>query len=215
MASNASSGAGVLAIATSPNTRAVEARGSLTVTGTKNFAQPHPGDPSKEVHFICLEGNESGTYFRGSGRLVGGRYVIEVPEEFRLVTNPEGITIQLTPRGPASMFYLSKSLDRIEVGGTDDVEFDYFVNGIRRGFQDAQIVAENQSFIPRFRGVPYGTQYPQELRQILVDSGILNADFTPNEATAVRLGWTLIEPSEDPSMARYLGLEYKPRATNR
>ncbi len=52
-----------------------------------------------EVRFVCLEGNESGTYFRGSSRLVGGRAVIDVPEEFRLVREPEGLTVQITPRG--------------------------------------------------------------------------------------------------------------------
>ena len=35
-------------------------------------------DPSKEVRFACLEGNESGTYFRGSSQLVNGVAVIDV-----------------------------------------------------------------------------------------------------------------------------------------
>jgi hypothetical protein len=42
--------------------------------------------------------------------------------------------------------------------------------------------------------VPFGTQFPEGLRRILVENGTLNADFTPNEATAARLGWELADP---------------------
>ena len=45
------------------------------------------------------------------------------------------------------------------------------------------------------RGV--GNQYPPAYRQLLVENGILNADFTPDEDTAAALGWTLREPEED------------------
>ena len=44
----------------------------MLLHGIKSFVQPHPADASKEIRFVCLEGNESGTYFRGSGRVVGG-----------------------------------------------------------------------------------------------------------------------------------------------
>ena len=53
---------------------------------------------------------------------------------------------------------------------------------------------ENNAYRPRERGVPYGTQYPQEIRDLLVANGILNPDYTPNEATAARLGWKLEDP---------------------
>ena len=45
-------------------------------------------------------------------------------------------------------------------------------------------------------GKPFGTQYPKELRDILVRNGILNPDYTPNEATAQKLGWKLKEKDE-------------------
>jgi hypothetical protein len=54
----------------------------MTVGGTKSFVQPHPTDASKQILFYCLEGNENGTYFRGTTRLVGGRAEIPIPEEW-------------------------------------------------------------------------------------------------------------------------------------
>ncbi|MCP3995925.1 MAG: hypothetical protein GY722_12805 [bacterium] len=172
--------------------------GGLDVLGSKNFIQPHPVDPSKEIRFASLEGNESGTYFRGSSRLAGGSAVIQVPEEFRLASEAEGISVQLTPRGPdADLWVDSVGLDRIVVQGFDDVEFDFFVTGVRRGFRDLQIIRENRSFVPDKRGLPFGEQFPEAYRSILVDNGILNPDHTPNEETAARLGWTLNEPSHE------------------
>jgi hypothetical protein len=51
--------------------------------------------------------------------------------------------------------------------------------------------------------VPFGLQYPPELRDVLVANGTLNADGTPNEATAARLGWQLKEPHEVPGEERW------------
>ncbi len=120
-----------------------------------------------------------------------------VPEDFRLASEPDGLTVQLTAIGaPAVLWVESRDLDEIVVRGSADVALDYFVNGVRRGFADVETIRDNRSFVPLERGLPYGTQYPDELRAILVESGILNADFTPNEATARRLGWQLVDPEE-------------------
>ncbi len=35
-------------------------------SGSKNFVEPHPTDPSKEIRYASLEGREVGTYFRGT-----------------------------------------------------------------------------------------------------------------------------------------------------
>ncbi len=180
----------------SPSGYGIFSEGDYGGTGAKSFIQPHPEDPSKEIRFVCLEGNESGTYFRGSSRLRSGRAVIEVPEEFRLVTDPEGITVQVTPRGPARIWVEESDLDRVVVRGDLDADFDYFVNGVRRGFTDHEPIRENFAWVPAVRGEPYGTQYPDELRQILVENGTLNPDFTPNEGTAARMGWNLEDPEE-------------------
>lgn len=176
----------------------VYAGGDMGASGTKSFVQPHPSDPSKTIRFVCLEGNESGTYFRGTADVVGGVARVPVPEEFRLVSEPDELTVQLTAVGaPAAMWIESQDLNEIVVRSNVDVTFHYMVNGIRRGFRDIELVRENFEYRPTERGVPYGNQFPEDLRQILVDNGILNPDFTVNEATAASLGWELREADAD------------------
>jgi len=203
----------------SPSGWGVISYGSSGTTGQKNFIQPHPTDPTKEIHFFSLEGNESGTYFRGNDHIVRGRAVIEVPEEFRLVSIEEGMTVQLTPIGaPALLWIESRDLDQIVVRSSQDVEFDYTVNGVRRGFEQAPVMAENHSFVPEALDVPFGTQYPDSYRDIMVQSGILNPDYTPNEATAAQMGWTLAVPTgprlraeETPALTRIRQLDLPSR----
>src|SRR5262249_61591306 len=77
----------------------VFAFGNSGATGTKHFVEPHPSDPTKVILYSSLEGREVGTYFRGTSRIVDHEAVIEVPEDFRIVTGDEGLTVQLTPDG--------------------------------------------------------------------------------------------------------------------
>lgn len=173
--------------------------GDMGTTGAKAFVNPDPNDPARAIQFFSLEGNESGTYFRGSGRLDKGTAEIEIPEEWRLVTEADSITVQLTPIGkPALLFVIEKGRERIVVGGTADVAFDYQVNGVRRGFARYEPYLTSDAFRPEQRGVPFGGQWPKALRDILVQNGILNADYTPNEVTAARLGWELLGADEMP-----------------
>lgn len=177
----------------------VYSNGDMGTSGAKAFVNPHPTDPARAIQFFTLEGNESGTYFRGSGRLDKGKAELEIPEEWRLVTEASSITVQLTPIGaPALLYVVEKGRERIVVGGTADVAFDYQVNGVRRGFARYEPYLTSDAFRPEQRGVPFGGQWPQELRDILVQNGILNADYTPNEATASRLGWELLGADEMP-----------------
>jgi len=187
-------GAGVWGRSAAPAYDAVFAEGDFAASGVKAFVSPHPRDASKEVRFVCLEGNESGTYFRGTARLVHGQAVVEVPEDFRMVTEAEGLTVQLTARGSGRVWFQSLDLDELRIGGEADTEVCYLVNGVRRGYADFQTIQANRAYRPIERGVPYGSQYPQAIRDMLVESGVLNADYTPNETTAAVLGWELSEP---------------------
>jgi len=164
--------------------------GNFTATGTKMFIEPHPTDPSKVVRFVSLEGNESGTYFRGSAQIVNGTAVIPVPEEFRMVTDEEGLTVQLTPVGTlATMCVVSEDLNQIVVRSNRDIKFHYQVNGIRRAYKDFVPIVDGQEFMPNSpSAVPLGS-YPAEIRQRLVANGTYNADSTVNMETAERLGW--------------------------
>ena len=41
---------------------------------------------------------------------------------FRLVTDPEGLTVQVTPMGPAALWVVKRGLDTIEARGNGQVD---------------------------------------------------------------------------------------------
>jgi len=184
---------GVYGSCISSNGYGMYCSGNFGSAAAKAFIQPHPTDPSRAIQFICLEGNENGTYFRGRTKIVNGRAEIDIPEEWRDVTAEEGITVQVTPTdAPARLYVPVQTREKILVRGDRDCAFTYFVNGVRRGFTEYEPYMKNVGFFqPEVKGVPYGTQFPKALRDILVKNGILNPDYTPSVATAARLGWKL------------------------
>ena len=175
----------------------VFAGGGLGTSGSKSFVQPHPTDGRKEIVFVSLEGNENGTYFRGSGQVVGGQAEIEIPEEWTLVSAEDGITVHLTPKGPALLWTEEESRERIQVRGSADVAFNYLVLGLRRGFEEHVAIRPNVDIRPLYRGIPAFETFSDSYRRILVDNGILNPDFTPNEAFAKERGWLLSDVPPD------------------
>ena len=135
--------AGDVGIGTASPSAALHVDGDFVASGTKSFVQPHPTDDTKEIWFVCLEGNEAGTYFRGTATLAGGRAVVPVPEDFRLVTEAEGLTAQVTPMGPCPGLWVeSVDLSSMVVRGERDVPFSYFVNGVRAGQAGFETVRE-------------------------------------------------------------------------
>jgi len=129
------------------STGAVTVSGNLTVTGTKNFAVVDPADSRQAIYYTALEGPEAGTYFRGTARTAKGEAVIELPDYFARLTEPERLTVQLTPLGTWGQLYVaektpSRLVVRIAPGSTD-LEFDYFVQGVRKGYLDYQVQRPN------------------------------------------------------------------------
>ncbi len=168
----------------------VKFNGTMTATGTKSFAEPHPTDPTKEIRYVCLEGPESGTYFRGHGRIVGGFAKIDVPESFRDVSDENGLTVVATAvGGPGSIWVMKKALDQILLQANSDVEFDYVVNGVRKAYKDFAAIRANESFVPDGPDDRRFALYAPEIQKRLVATGIYNADGTVNRETAKRLGW--------------------------
>lgn len=165
--------------------------GDSSISGIKSFVEPHPTDASKVIRYISLEGNESGTYFRGRGRFQNGLAVIEVPEDFRIVTDPEGLTVQITPIGGlATVGVMKMDLNRIVVQSSRNLEFSYMVNGIRHAYRDAGAIAENEKlFVPMSPNEPMPAYLPQPLRDRLISNGTYRPDGTVNMETARRLGW--------------------------
>ena len=80
---------------------------------------------------------------------MNGSAIIEVPEDFRIVSDVKGLTVQVTPMGEAATIWcVSKSLDKIELKASADVEFDYMVNGVRTMLKDRNPIFENTFFVP-------------------------------------------------------------------
>jgi hypothetical protein len=118
--------------------------GTLNVTGTKNFVQAHPTDPTVDLVYVALEGGEAGTYWRGTAKLSKGRARVKLPEHFGLVTAREGLTVQVTPsagcRGWVAVAKKTPSEIQLqEQGHADDCEVDYLVQGVRAGFERFEV----------------------------------------------------------------------------
>ena len=65
----------------------------ITLTSRKPFDIPHPTKEGYRLRHVCLEGPESGVYYRG--RLTGDT-TIELPEYWKGLIDPETITVTLT-----------------------------------------------------------------------------------------------------------------------
>jgi hypothetical protein len=129
------------------STTAVTVTGDFSVTGVKNFAMVDPADSTKAIYYAALEGPEAGTYFRGTAKTVNGEVTIELPGVFSRITESERMTVQLTAVGaPAQLYVASRSPEKLVIklaDGATDVEFDYLVQGVRKGYLDYQVERAN------------------------------------------------------------------------
>jgi hypothetical protein len=164
--------------------------GGIGGSGPMNFYEPHPTDPEKVIRYVSLEGPEAGTYFRGTGHVIHGQAVITVPEDFRIVTDEEGLTVQLTPVGSsANMWIASEDLNQITVRSSKDVAFHYLVQGVRRNYKDFEVVAKSPFFQPRSPDDRMTPSLSEGEKARLIANGTFNPDGTVNMQTAERLGW--------------------------
>jgi hypothetical protein len=136
--------------------------GDIIKSGSVSFVEDHPTDPTKEIVYVCLEGGETGTYTRGSAQLKDGVATVKLPEDFRLVTSPEGITVQVTPTANCKGLYVAeKSNSTIVVAelGNGKSDSDYLVNGIRIGYEDYQPIQDKD---PERRDPGLAVEHVQE-----------------------------------------------------
>jgi hypothetical protein len=161
----------------------------ITASGTKSFVEPHPYDSTRQINFIAAEANEPLTMFRGRGRFQNGVANLAVPEEFQFVTEPDSLSIQITPIGdPASVAVTRIGLDGITVRSNRNVEFFYLVHGRRAGFEERRPIEANTIYVPGGPGdrMP---NYPLHIQKRLVALGVYNQDGTVNMKTAETNGW--------------------------
>ena len=168
----------------------VFAGGHLGATGIKAFLDPHPSDPKLAIVYVSLEGPEAGTYFRGRARFQNGVARIPVPEHFRIVTDAEGLTVQITPIGGMASFAVMKmDLNEIVVEASRNVEFSYLVQGVRANFKDVAPVRSAGDFMPRFANSKVPLWLSPGQKHNLIRNGTYREDGTVNMETARRLGW--------------------------
>ena len=84
----------------------LEVNGSFAAT-TKSFVIKHPTKDGKKLRYGSLEGPENGIYIRGKTT----SKVIELPDYWTKLVDPESITVQLTPIGSHQKLYVEKIED--------------------------------------------------------------------------------------------------------
>lgn len=84
----------------------LEVNGSFAAT-TKSFVIKHPTKEGKKLRYGSLEGPENGVYVRGKTT----SKVIELPDYWTKLVDPESITVQLTPIGSHQKLYVEKIED--------------------------------------------------------------------------------------------------------
>lgn len=107
---------------------------------TKAFLVPDPADPRFNIMYACVEGPEAAMYTRGTGQLVNGRAVIDLPDHFLKLANMQTLTIQVTPLDECEGLFCKKLNGEIVVKelrkGQSNIEFDWEVKAIRKGHED-------------------------------------------------------------------------------
>ncbi len=168
----------------------VFSQGNTGATGTKSFVDPSPSDPSKQIAYVSLEGPEAGTYFRGTGHFTNGTATIDVPQTFRDVTGPAGLSVQVTPVGPLTTVSVqSADLGHVVVLASQDVDFYYLVNGVRKGYAGYDPLQPNRIYVPHSASDTLPVWLTDTQKQTLIANGTYHADGTVNLTTAHNLGW--------------------------
>jgi hypothetical protein len=80
-------------------------QGTINVQSWKGFDIKHPNKSNHRLRHICLEGPEAGVYYRG--RLKDSN-VIELPDYWNGLINPETITVSLTQIGYSQDLIIEK-----------------------------------------------------------------------------------------------------------
>ena len=122
-----------------------------SLIGPLSFVSPHPRYENLEIAYASPIAGEAGTYIRGTGVLQDGEAAIALPEHFALLTEPAGLTVQLTARERPLQLYVSElTADRLVVraAGAQSGSFDFLVQGVRRGAGAYQVMRAAESTVP-------------------------------------------------------------------
>lgn len=118
----------------------------ITLTTRKPFDIPHPTKKGWRLRHVCLEGPESGVYHRG--RLTR-KNVIDLPEYWRGLVDPESITVTLTQIRTSQDLIIDGiewgSQIKIKSGNGTDIDCYYLVHGERKDGEKLIVEYEGQS----------------------------------------------------------------------
>jgi hypothetical protein len=107
--------------------------GGVTLTSRKPFDILHPTKSGWRLRHVCLEGPESGVYFRG--RLTGNN-TIELPDYWVGLVDAESITVSLTQIGFEQNLIVEKiewgKKIKIKSGNGSSIDCFYHVYGERK-----------------------------------------------------------------------------------
>ena len=78
-------------------------QGSINVQGWKGFDIKHPNKKGHRLRHVCVEGPEAAVYVRGT---LQNSNIIELPEYWKGLIDPESISITLTPIGSYQELYI-------------------------------------------------------------------------------------------------------------
>ena len=106
----------------------------------KTFNIQHPTKENKRLVYASLEGPENGVYIRG--RLTGNN-VIELPDYWRGLVDPESITVSLTQIGSSQDLMVDKiewgSKVVVRSGNASNIDCYYIVNATRKDIEPLQV----------------------------------------------------------------------------
>ena len=118
----------------------------ITLTSRKPFDIPHPTKKGHRLRHVCLEGPESGVYYRG--RLTG-KSVIELPEYWRGLVDAETITVTLT-QIKTSQDLIVDGIEwgtrvKVRSGNGTDIDCFYLVHAERKDGEKLIVEYEGES----------------------------------------------------------------------
>jgi hypothetical protein len=133
-------------IATSTVTATEVTASGITLTSRKPFDIPHPTKEGWRLRHVCLEGPESGVYYRG--RLTNSN-IIELPEYWKGLIDPESITVTLTQIGSSQDLIVDKiewgSKVNIRSGTASNIDCYFLVHGERKDGEKLIVEYEGKS----------------------------------------------------------------------
>jgi hypothetical protein len=94
-----------------------------------------------KLQYACLEGPENGVYVRGQ---LTNNNIIELPDYWVRLINPESITVQLTSIGKEQNLFVKEiSNNIIEVAGSDYINCFYIIHAERIDIDKLVVEVEN------------------------------------------------------------------------